>query len=235
MFDIVFISYNEPNAEENWTALKQRFPTAQRVHGVEGIHQAHIAAAKKTWTKMFWVVDGDAEILEEFDFSYFPNDTVQHWSGIKAHDTVHVWRSKNPVNDLEYGYGGVKLLPRQATIDMDVKNTDMTTSISPNFKAMSEVSNVTAFNTDEFSAWRGGFRECCKLSSKVIDRQKNDETDKRLHDWCTKGDDKPFGKYAMQGAQAGSDYGKKHQNNDESLKMINDFNWLQEKFNEQYS
>ncbi len=59
MFDIVFISYNEPNAESNWLKLKNRFPMTKRVHGVKGIHNAHIIAAKKCFTKMIWVVDGD--------------------------------------------------------------------------------------------------------------------------------------------------------------------------------
>ena len=71
MYDIVFISYNEPNAEENWQRLTARFPLAKRVHGVKGIHQAHIAAAKKCFTHMFWVVDGDAVILDTFDFICF--------------------------------------------------------------------------------------------------------------------------------------------------------------------
>ena len=47
----------------------------------------------------------------------------------KDRDAVHVWRSRNPINDLEYGYGGVKLFPRIATINVDVNKSDMTTSI----------------------------------------------------------------------------------------------------------
>ena len=47
MYDIVFISYGEPNADNNWLILKDQFPMAKRVKDVEGIHQAHIAAAKK--------------------------------------------------------------------------------------------------------------------------------------------------------------------------------------------
>ena len=61
MFDIIFISYQEPNADKNFKHLLSRFPIAQRVHGIKGIHQAHIEAAKKALTKMFWVVDGDAK------------------------------------------------------------------------------------------------------------------------------------------------------------------------------
>lgn len=230
MFDIVFISYKEPNAEENWQMLKQRFPTAQRVHGVKGIHQAHIEAAKKCWTKMFWVVDGDAIVKEDFDFNYFPDDSVQLWSGIKAHDTVHVWRSENPINGLVYGYGGVKLLPRLATINMDVTHTDMTTSISTNFKAMPEVSNITAFNTDPFNTWKSAFRECVKLASKTIQGQKNEETEKRLKVWCEDGSDSAYGRFSISGACAGRDYGSANHNNTDALKKINDFDWLKEKF-----
>ena len=44
--------------------MVNRYPKAKRVHGVKGIHQAHIAAAKLVTTHMFWVVDGDA-IVED--------------------------------------------------------------------------------------------------------------------------------------------------------------------------
>lgn len=222
MHDLVLISYNEKNADENYANLLQRFPMAKRLHGVKGIHQAHIAAAKMCFTKMFWVVDGDAQILDSFNFDY----EVDAWS----EDAVHVWRSQNPINDLVYGYGGVKLFPRRLTINMDVSKPDMTTSITTKFKPMPEISNITAFNTDPFSAWRSGFRECVKLSSKIIDRQKDDETNKRLQIWQTVGKDRPFGEYAIQGAIAGSLYGEQNKNNIEALRKINDFDWLEEQF-----
>ena len=99
MFDIFFISYQEPNADVNFAILQDRFPIAQRVHGVKGIHQAHKEAAKKALTKMFYVVDGDALVEDDFNFDY---EVPQ-----KDMNAVHVWRSKNPVNELVYGYGGV--------------------------------------------------------------------------------------------------------------------------------
>jgi hypothetical protein len=103
------ISYQEPNADANWNKLKSKFPMAMRVHGVKGIHQAHITAAKKSFTKMFWVVDGDADIVDDFDFGYKVPD--------RELSVVHVWRSINPVNGLEYGYGLVILKARQMTND----------------------------------------------------------------------------------------------------------------------
>jgi len=214
VYDIVFISYNELDADDNFANLKERFPLAKRVHGITGIHQAHIAAAKKCFTKMFWVVDGDAVILNSFNFDYQVSEYDQ--------DVVHVWRSINPINNLSYGYGGVKLLPRRMTLDMDVTSTDMTMSISSKFKAMPEISNITAFNTDDYSTWRSAFRECCKLA--VIN---NDESLARLSAWCQLNDQAPYGFYAYIGALAGRSYGEKNASNKEALSKINDFTWLE--------
>jgi hypothetical protein len=220
MYDIVFISYQEPNADENWIRLKSRFPFAKRVHGVKGIHQAHIAAASYCFTDMIWVVDGDAIVLDEFTFDYKPFDL----------EYVYVWRSINPINDLEYGNGGIKLLPRKMTLNMDVSKPDMTTSISTKFKPVFEVSNITSFNSDPFNTWKSAFRECTKLSSAVIDRQKQGETDARLNAWCTLGKDRQYGEYAIAGAIAGREYGTANKGNIEALKKINDFDWLRNKY-----
>ena len=225
-YDIVMVTYNEPNAEENWNNLKNRFPRAKRVDGVKGIHNAHIAAAKLANTKMIWIVDGDAVIHKNFHFDYIVHPNKMDW--------VHVWRSKNPVNDLEYGFGGIKLFPRELTINMDLSKPDMTTSISTKYKPVFEVSNITSFNTDPFSAWRSGFRECCKLASKVIDRQNDEETLDRLETWCTVGVDRPYGKYAIAGAIQGRLYGTLNKGHLLALSKINDFDWLKGKFDEQY-
>lgn len=222
LYDVVFISYNESNADENYNKLISKCPRAKRVHGVKGIHQAHIKAVELCNTDMIWIVDGDAVIEDNFNF-----DLV-----MSSYDTdcVHVWRSRNPVNNLEYGNGGVKLLPRKLTLEMNTNTTDMTTSISKKFKAMNEVSNTNMFNTDEFTTWRSAFRECCKLSSRVIERQYEEDTQQRLDIWCSEGESKPFGKYAIAGAIAGRMYGTQYKNDLDALKKINDFNWLKEQF-----
>lgn len=223
MYDIVFISYNELNAEENYARLSSRFsaPILKRVTGVAGIHNAHIAAAKKAMTKMFWVVDGDAQVLDSFDFSYqVPNNEL---------DYVHVWRSQNPVNGLVYGYGGVKLLPKKLTMNMELGGVDMTTSISKLFKPMPEIANITAFDTDEFSTWRSAFRECAKLASHTIDRTNAEETKQRLDTWCTFATG-IYAEEAIKGALAGRAYGEKNASDKEALLKLNDFTWLQDQW-----
>jgi len=229
-FDIVFISYNETNADKNFKRLTDRFPRAKRIDGVKGIHNAHIEAAKIATTDMFWVVDADAIIIKDFNFEI---DYIPYYNRNEKDiflDTVHVWKSLNLVNGLLYGYGGVKLLPKKLILNMDTNTTDMTTSLSKNFKVMPSVSNVTEFNTDAFSTWRSAFRECVKLSSKVIDQQYDLETEERLIAWCSRGEDKPFGTYSIAGAKAGKKYGEDNINNKEKLSLINNFNWLEEEF-----
>ena len=228
-YDIVFISNGEPNADDNFDLLSETFPRAKRVMDIKGIHAAHKRAAELVETDMFWVVDGDAEIIDGFDFNYY----VPAYD-IDGKDTVHVWRSLNPINGLVYGYGGVKLLPTNLTRNLDQTTTDMTTSISDKFKGIEEMSNTSVFNTDSFSAWRSGFRECAKLSSRTIARQKDDETEFRLDAWCTRGADKPFGKAAIAGAKAGRAFGEDNKDNAQELVKINDFEWLKDEFKKLY-
>jgi hypothetical protein len=221
-YDIVFISYNEPNADENYKILKSKFPRSKRIHGVKGIHNAHKAAAELVDTNMFYVVDGDAEIVDDYKFDY----EVSRYE----RDIVFIWQSINPINDLIYGYGGIKLLPRDLVISMDTNTVDMTMSISDRLKVIESVSNKTRFDTDEFSVWKSAFRESVKLASRPIDETYDEQTDFRLQAWCSKGIDRKFGKYSIDGARAGREYGYDNIGNDTMLKKINDFSWLKEMY-----
>lgn len=226
MFDIVFLSFCEPNADENWQLLKSRFPYARRLHGVKGIHRAHQVAAKMLGLpNKIWFVDGDNVVSDDFDFTA----PIDLWD-----DAVYVYRSKNAVNDLVYGYGGIKLFPKSKTASMPTNSVDMTTSISENFIPVDIIASTTNFNTDPYNAWRSGFRECVKLSSRIIDRQINHETEERLNTWCTVGNDRPYGEYVIAGAKQGKEYGLSSKGDKEKIKLINDNSWLKKKFNEQY-
>jgi len=223
MYDIVFISYEESNAEENWKRLKSRFPIAKRLHGITGIHMAHIVAATMVSTDMFYCVDGDAVIDDAFAFDHVvPDHQLDH---------VHVFRARNPINDLVYGYGAVKLLPTldvRRLVDRDFK-PDMTSSINRKYKVVYQLSNVTAFNTDPYNTWRSAFRECAKLASGVIDGQVNSETQQRLETWCTVGQGREYGHWCLLGAQAGRQFGLDSRGTDQLMK-INDWSWLRQRY-----
>lgn len=224
-YDVIFLSYNEPFADENYEKLLERVPNAKRVHGVKGIFNAHKKAAETATSRMFYVVDADAILLDDFEFEYFPN--------VWDEDIVHTWKSKNPINGLVYGYGGLKLFPTKLLRDAQDWRIDFTTSVSEKFKPMPIVANYTAFNTDPFNTWKSAFRECTKLGASVIHRNKKDEDDQRLETWCTVGEEQPFGEYAILGANMGKEYGIANADSDEELTKINDFEWLKNKFEEE--
>ena len=98
--DFVYISYLEPNREENWADLKNKVPWAKRVDGVKGFDSAHKAAAELAETDFFISVDGDNILDESFLLQTLDWDKTNP----KA---VHRWRAKNNVNGLIYGNGGL--------------------------------------------------------------------------------------------------------------------------------
>jgi len=224
MDSIIFLSYDEPNAEQNWQKLRQRFPTAKRVHGVEGILNAHKKAAELSTTASFFVVDGDSEILDTFSFT----------NKLSAHDRlryVHIWKCLNPVNGLEYGYGGVKMFHKNMFENFDETIVDMSTLLGEGVKLMDEVATVTHFNSDEFHAFRGAFRECTKLASGVIKNQDNTESIERLNVWTTVAEG-PYAEFVLGGANLGKEYGTKYADDVNELQTINKFAKLYQIFRE---
>jgi hypothetical protein len=221
-FDVIFLTYNETDAQANWEQLQTVCPRAKRVIGVKGIYNAHMAASTIAQTDMFYVVDADA-FVNNFQFDYIPP--------IQDRDTVHIWYSHNPVNGLEYGYGGIKLFSKTHFQTAQAGVIDTATSVG-DVKVMPVVACETRFNTDEFSTWKSAFRECAKLSSRLIKKQLNKETEERLYAWTTVNNGSQFGKYAISGALAGAKYGSANISNPYALEKINDYDWLLTQFTE---
>lgn len=230
MYDIVFLSYNEHNAEEHWKLLKEQYPRAIRVDGVSGIIQAHKTAARACRTDYFWLVDVDNVLADDFslDFEWDKHDHVM--------DRVSVWRAINNVNGLIYGYGGIKLLPRKAVLEVPNDVVDFTTSISKNFHVMNEVASMTIIDSTPFEAWKSGFRECAKLGAKIhSDSQQgivDGESKERLARWMTPTNKTENSVYCVRGALSGYKYGSYHggMGSNSAMSKLNDWKWLNNKF-----
>jgi hypothetical protein len=198
MLDIIFISYDEPNAEKNFRNLKARYPHAKRVHGVKGIANAHIAAAKKANTTFFYVVDGDAEILDTFKFDYKPTEYEAQY--------VHIWHAFNPATGLDYGYGGVKLFSRKFFSNVK-SQLDFTTTLTKDIKIMDEIACITRFNSDPIRSFRGAFRETVKLYAQVhkenIPENEKREARSRLATWVDPLDSCDYRQFVAAGSAAG--------------------------------
>ena len=117
MLDIFYLTYKHDYSKENFERIKEIARPGQNVlhvADIEGIYNAHKECALQSSTSHFFVVDGDAWIDDEFDFSYVPSTTDEVYPETCSAQCTHVWRAINPATRRAYGYGGVKLFAREA-------------------------------------------------------------------------------------------------------------------------
>ena len=210
--DFVYISYKEPNKEQNWADLKSKVPWAKRVAGVKGFDSAHKAAAEKANTDFFISVDGD-NILDET----FLLETLD-WTKTNK-KAVHRWRARNNINGLVYGNGGLVGWPKATCLEMKTHENSETEENKIDFcwgvphENLHNCYSTTVINTTSRQAFIAGYREGIKMSTnkgKPIEpkdfRSIWKSNLKILSTWCTIGADVDNGKYAMLGARMGCYY-----------------------------
>lgn len=220
--DVFMIAYDEANAEENWARLRELFPPAQLVRGVPGIQAAYRACAAAARTPWFFAVDADNHVLDGRIFA-----TARR----PGPDEVMIWCARNPINDLAYGHGGIKLFPthrlRQET---PARGIDITTSIAARSRGISELASEHRFNTDPFKTWSGAFRETVKLAADIANGLQVEISQRLLDAWCERGAERPFGRQCIAGARAGRSFGSTHAHDRAALGQINDTGWLKVQF-----
>ena len=207
--DFVYISFKEPNKEENWADLKNKVPWAKRVDGVVGFDNAHKAAADLAETDFFISVDGDNIIDEKFLL-----ETLD-WSKTDK-KAVHRWRAKNNINGLVYGNGGLVGWDRKTCKEMKTHENADTQENQIDFcwgvphENLHNCYSTTVINASEQQAFVAGYRECLKMSTEKGRPIPAGDLKtiwpmnlKILSTWCTIGADVDLGKYAMLGARMG--------------------------------
>ena len=206
--DIVYISYDEPNADELFAKLKAISPRAPlRVHGVKGFDAAHKAAAKLATTERLITVDGDNLVRKSFfatriDLKKQPADVVYSFTAL------------NTINGLAYGNGGVKIWPRKllASVSTHEQGTGNDFCWTFRYWQMPEIVSDVYFAQSPYHAFRAGYREAVKMSQVknqkladwTITRKKIWPPNlSRLLIWATVGTDMPNGDWAIYGARCG--------------------------------
>jgi len=224
--DVVFISYDEKNADLNYDILKKRTPRTKRLHGVEGMENALYQAALLSETDWFFAVFAKTRLHEDFDFSYLP-DRLQG-------DKHYIFNCKNLVNGLEYGHMGVILYHKQMVIDShDYEKLGLDYTMSHRHDVVPVTSCYGVFNTSPFETWRAAFRETIKLAQQ-LDEAPSIETQYRLKVWCehAEGD---YAEYCTSGAQHGVEFYNLHKDNMQELKKTFRWDWLQDYFNSKFT
>lgn len=210
--DCIYLSYDEPNKEENWVKIKNMVPWAMRVDGVKGSDAAHKAAADAAITNRFILIDGD-NIPDDnfFDLTLSIDDDNK--------DCVFRWRARNVINGLMYGNGGVSCWTKDFIYNMKThENSDGTEAndvefcFYPNYIAMYDCYGTTYPNATPFQAWRAGFREGVKMcldrgskpSISEFKHKVNNRNFDRLTIWQNVGRDVENGIWAILGARMGT-------------------------------
>jgi len=165
--DIIFLSYDEPNAEKNYADLLSKAPWAKRVHGVKGSDAAHKACAALSETEYFVTVDADNII----DPKFLEVDVDIDALGLTS-EHVFSWCGKVHVNNLEYGNGGLKMWTRKFVNEMRThENSDpedkkglVEFCFDNKYYQFNENYSESFTNETPFQAWRAGFREGVKMS-----------------------------------------------------------------------
>ena len=209
--DIIFLSYDEPNAEKNYADLVKKVPWAKRVHGVKGSDAAHKACAAKSDTEYFVTVDADNIV----DPKFFSVQIDLEKLGLDD-SYVFSWAGKVHVNSLMYGNGGLKMWTRTFVNEMkthensnpeDVKGL-VEFCFDHRYYQFNENYSVSHTNGSPFQAWRAGFREGVKMSlnegAKATDIKKIWwQNYDRLLIWQTVGEDVEHGFWSLLGAREG--------------------------------
>ena len=207
--DVVFLSYDEPNADQHYADLCNKVPWAKRVHGVKGSDAAHKAAAELSETD--WVITVDADNIVDnrfFNLGFDPdNKDIQ----------VYSWLARNRINGLLYGNGGLKIWRKDFILNMksheasDNDRAQVDFCWEDGYKQFAECYSETVITGSPFQAWRAGFREGVKMTLLDGVRIPADEIKERIwwHNlhrlkvWSTVGAHEENGLYAVHGARLG--------------------------------
>jgi hypothetical protein len=209
-FDVVFLSYDEPNADLHYADLCAKVPWAKRVHGVKGSDHAHKAAAELSETDWFITVDADNIV----DPSFFNLDLNMDDPKIQ----VYGWCGRNSINGLRYGNGGLKIWKKDFVLNMKThENSDSDRGQvdfcwEDGYRNFPRVYSESVITGSPFQAWRAGFREGVKMT--LLDGEKVSPQEirervwwhniHRLRMWSTVGTHTENGKYAILGARMGT-------------------------------
>jgi len=232
-YDIIFLSYDEPNAEKNYADLCSKVPWAKRVHGVEGSDAAHKACADLSETEYFVTVDADNIV----DPTFLNVEIDLNELGLD-NSYVFSWCGKVHVNGLMYGNGGLKLWTRkfvhnmrthENSVDGDSKGK-VEFCFDDKYYQFNDNYSTSYTNATAMQAWRAGFREGVKMAldqGNKVDDISNTwwQNLDRLKIWCSVGADVENGLWSVYGAREGL---VKTMLTDWDYSNVRSFQWLNE-------
>jgi hypothetical protein len=223
--DIVFISYDEPEADRNWEILHSKFSNSKRVHGVAGMELALEAAADVSSTPWYWAVFAKTELAPDFDFGFVPDYMQQ--------PKHYIFNCRNMVNSLEYGHMGMVLYNCRGIREINrAGNFGLDYTLSFPHESIPILSCLGRFNITPYHTWRTAFRETAKLAF-FESVQHTVEGQYRLDTWLKKAQGN-HAEWCLAGAQDGQEFFQTTQGELDKLKQSFKWEWLRSYFEQRY-
>jgi len=217
--DIVFISYDEPSAEQRYNKLKERFPRAKWCKGVMGQTLAYITAASMSDTDYFFAVFPKNELADDFDFSFQPD---------RLRNPCHyIFDCYIPSIDLRYGWGGVILYNKDLVYKTTKPALDFT--MSQAHHSVPLLSAISNCNETPLLAYRSSFREVIKL----LQMKPTVESQYRLKKWLALGTG-VNAEWLHRGAVDGKVHYETYKNDYTKLMYSYDYEWIKDKLKSSY-
>jgi len=227
--DIVYISYDEPDAEKNYKLLldlaKDLPNRVTRVHGIAGMENALKAAAEASTTPWVYNVFAKTELDKNFKFNFVPDylQSPKHY----------IFNCKNSSNGLVYGHMGVIMYNCNMVINApSYEELGLDYTVSFPVEVVPELSCYGNFATTPYHAWRTAFRECAKLSY-FNSIENNLENLHRLDVWTSHAEG-PFAEWVLNGAKDGVVFFQESNGDLDYLKKSFRWQWLRERFQSKY-
>jgi len=223
--DVIFISYDEPDADQNWEILKNKCSRAQRVHGVAGMELALEAAADASTTPWYYAVFAKTRLHDEFDFSFVPDYMQQPKN--------YIFDCHNRVNGLEYGHMGIVMYNCQGIKTLNQQgNFGLDYTLSFAHESVPVLSCYGEFDQTPYHTWRTAFRECAKLAYFESETATVDGA-YRLRTWLEKAQG-PYAEWCLRGAADGVEFFNSSNQQIQTLKQSFKWEWLRSYFESRY-
>jgi hypothetical protein len=196
-FDVVFLSVDEPLADELFARLTAVLGACKRLHGVTPMRRAYQLCGLIAATGQVLIADGDFDI--DPAFSAVPVEPLGE--GV----SMRVWPARNPVNGLVYGYGGLKLARAAdlAGLSGPQRAVDVLAALPGRTEFASRPAGTTRIDQSAYHAWKAGFRECAMLSRGCeYGATTPGRAQERIAAWAGSGTG-PYARWAARGAAGG--------------------------------
>jgi hypothetical protein len=225
VMDVIFISYDEPDADKNWTELKNKTPRAKRVHGVAGMELALEVAADQSSTPWYYAVFAKTKIHENFNFSFVPDYMQQ--------PKHYIFDCLNTVNQLQYGHMGIVMYNCQGIKKLNQqKNFGLDYTLSFPHESVPVLSCYGNFDQSPYHTWRTAFREAAKLAYFESETPSVDGA-YRLDVWQTRASGQ-YAEWCLNGARDGIEFFNASNKELPVLKQSFEWRWLRSRFVSKY-